>query len=165
MREIAVFCRLGSGRGAVRERLVVQVSDCDFAAIDPALIQVARSIKTDGWHYGVRYAGGSLANYICPPPPGYINDHRDMNGLNNQRENLRFATHRQNMLNRRIQRYEERGLPFGVSHAACGRYKAAACRTYLGTFDTIEEAAREVSSRQAQDPDAQFSHRMQICNG
>lgn len=33
-------------------------------------------------------------------PDGFVNDHKDGDGLNNQRYNLRFLTHRQNTQNR-----------------------------------------------------------------
>jgi len=35
------------------------------------------------------------------PAPGFVSDHRDGNGLNNQRYNLRFLTHRESCLNRK----------------------------------------------------------------
>ncbi len=42
----------------------------------------------------------SLARIIMRAKKGKVVDHRDRNPLNNQKDNLRIATHRQNMLNR-----------------------------------------------------------------
>ncbi|PKL42479.1 MAG: hypothetical protein CVV39_08870 [Planctomycetes bacterium HGW-Planctomycetes-1] len=42
----------------------------------------------------------SLARIIMNAKRGQVVDHRDRNPLNNQKSNLRIATHRQNMLNR-----------------------------------------------------------------
>lgn len=38
---------------------------------------------------------------IGKPPKGFVGDHKDGNGLNNQRENLRHVTKRQNQQNRK----------------------------------------------------------------
>lgn len=71
-------------------------------------------------------------------------DHCDRNGLNNQRQNLRAATKRQNAANRR--KHSGASLFKGVSTAAKGRWratiKAADRQVYLGSFFTQEEAAR-----------------------
>jgi hypothetical protein len=42
-----------------------------------------------------------LHRMICDPPDGLVVDHRFGNTLDNRRENLRLATHSQNMRNRR----------------------------------------------------------------
>lgn len=38
---------------------------------------------------------------IAQTPPGYLTDHRNHDGLDNRRENLRVVTHTENMQNRR----------------------------------------------------------------
>lgn len=42
-----------------------------------------------------------LHRFLLQPEDGMSVDHIDGNGLNNQRSNLRLATHGQNMMNRR----------------------------------------------------------------
>lgn len=70
-------------------------------------------------------------------------DHRDGNGLNNRRGNLRPATHQQNMRNRRL----TNGKKFkGAFHAkGSARWFSSICvnyrNIYLGSFDSEEEAA------------------------
>jgi len=50
-------------------------------------------------------------------------DHIDGNGLNNQRKNLRWATHSQNLRNREIQSNNKSGYK-GVSLHSCGKWRA-----------------------------------------
>lgn len=69
-------------------------------------------------------------------------DHRDGDGLNNTRKNLRFCTHRQNGMNRKV----NAGCRFkGVSRSR-EKYKAAitinGAYVHLGVFSADEEAAR-----------------------
>jgi len=70
-------------------------------------------------------------------------DHVDGNGLNNQKANLRVASHAENCANRRINRNNTSGFK-GVSKNK-ERWQAyirvAYRQIHLGYFDTPEEAA------------------------
>lgn len=76
-----------------------------------------------------------------------IIDHVDGNPLNNSLDNLRPATHSQNMANSKPRKRMagQLGVPRGVFKMKSGRYKAVLCNlgkiTHLGCFATAEEAA------------------------
>ena len=82
---------------------------------------------------------------IAETPDGLDTDHKDGVGLNNRRSNLRVATRSQNMHNKRMQCNNTSGFK-GV-HWNKGRrlwqanIKANDQRTYLGSFQTAEEAS------------------------
>ena len=83
-----------------------------------------------------------MHNVINPPPEGYMSDHRDGNGLNNTRGNLRHATHQQNMYNRRT--HKESGLPKGVialGKRYMAKIRANGVNMVVGVYDTVEEAS------------------------
>jgi hypothetical protein len=64
-------------------------------------------------------------------------DHRDRDPLNNRIENLRAATRSQNRANSR----PNNKLGVKGVHARGSRFYVMAGKLYLGTFDSIEEAA------------------------
>lgn len=73
-------------------------------------------------------------------------DHKDCDGLNNQRRNLRAATQSEQLCNRRAQSNNTSGFK-GVSwHALRRRWRAYIVvgrqQRHLGLFDAAEEAAR-----------------------
>lgn len=58
----------------------------------------------DGFYYAARTESGRVIRMhreIMQAPDNVLVDHRDGNGLNNQRYNLRMATNRQNAMNRK----------------------------------------------------------------
>ena len=85
---------------------------------------------------------------ILNAPAGMEVDHRDRNGLNNRRDNLRLCTHARNMQNKANYRTSE--SPYkGVSRHQNGwraRITVDGKTRSLGTFDSPEEAARAYSA-------------------
>lgn len=86
----------------------------------------------------------SMHRVITDTPPGVQIDHRDGNGLNNQRYNMRFATIAQNAQNVPKRRHNKSGFK-GV-HSANGRWNATIRinhkPVHLGGFTSADEAAR-----------------------
>jgi len=82
---------------------------------------------------------------VMTAPPGRIVDHRDRDGLNNTRQNLRFATHSQNMSNT-IRTKKKGTSKFRGVRKKNGNFPAAirpnGRNIHLGTFKNEEDAAR-----------------------
>ena len=83
---------------------------------------------------------------ILPPPDGLLVDHRNHNGLNNRRENLRLATPAENIQNARKTRLKTTSRYKGVDFVkATGKWRARICvnghRIFLGSFDSELDAA------------------------
>jgi hypothetical protein len=83
---------------------------------------------------------------IMNAPADKIIDHRDRNGLNNTKQNLRFATPSQNSCNRVRSKKgssKYRGVSFKKKDK---KWQASICckriHIHLGTFDNEEDAAR-----------------------
>lgn len=99
---------------------------------------------------------------VLPPRAGYVTDHRNRNGLDNRRENLRYATPSQSMINRGRwvsggyrgvypvgkaplppppARGNRRGPPRGPLRWVA-KIQAYGKQHSLGSFPTAEDAAR-----------------------
>lgn len=82
---------------------------------------------------------------IMGDPKGVFIDHRDGNGLNNTRSNLRHCTHSQNMQNKRMYKNNTAGYKGVSPDSYSGWWKAQITingrRVCLGYFHTKEEAA------------------------
>jgi len=130
--------------------------------------------KVDDWHYsrlmamgswffvdyvssayaarkGVNPVSGKRCNVMMhncikgEAPEGFLWDHVDGDGLNNQEENLRLSTSQQQCRNRHIANNNTSGYK-GVSlHIRTGKFQAKIAidrkPIHLGSFSTAEEAA------------------------
>ncbi len=85
-----------------------------------------------------------LHNFILQTPPGYEGEHRDGNGLDNRRKNLRIATRSQNCMNRKgWSMHGYKGvykISTGVKYGA--RLQINKKMIQIGCFYSPEEAAR-----------------------
>lgn len=86
-----------------------------------------------------------LHRFIMDAPEGMEADHRDGNGLNNQRDNLRLCTHAENLRNRGKQANGSSGYK-GVTYFKGGNLWRAQIKLNgksigLGVYNTAEQAA------------------------
>lgn len=87
-----------------------------------------------------------LHRLILAPDPGFEVDHRNRNGLDCRRVNLRLCTHSQNCANRRKTK-DSTGQFRGIFQQKSGKWAAritvSGKTIYLGTFETDIDAAEE----------------------
>lgn len=82
------------------------VDDADFEWLNQWLWHVADKDK-DNSCYAIRHLGRTkigMHRVIMQAPKNRQVDHRDGNGLNNCRNNLRMCTHSENLQNQRMQK-------------------------------------------------------------
>jgi hypothetical protein len=116
----------------------------------PAVRQFTWTLQIDksGLMYARNREDGKrtlLHRFLLKPEDGVLVDHINRDGLDNRRENLRLATHTQNMRNRRTHRDNHAGFRGVTTRARVKRFTANIMANgvtrVLGYFDTAEEAA------------------------
>lgn len=116
-----------------------------------------RTLSIGSHGYAQLWTGATVAllhRWLMDVPGGtgyrLIVDHINRDRLDCRRANLRLVTPSQSNLNRSI---AARELPVGVYRLRSGRYQARHKRqritSYLGTFDTPEQAAEAVAAARA----------------
>lgn len=98
----------------------------------------------------------TMHRFVMDAPADKQVDHRNMDGLDNRRSNLRLATQQQNICNTGLPRHNTSGYK-GVTRKRTGGGKVwkaqigvAGGMTHLGSFHTSHEAARayDIAARQ-----------------
>jgi len=128
--------------------MMAQVDDCDYDALS-RWKWTAHYNKCGRRWYAERNGGQktiSMHRQLMDFPEGQIVDHKDRNGLNNQRSNLRLATRSQNNANRAASRNNLTSKFLGVAFEKDRRKWTARIRKNrkgyrLGSFNTEHEAA------------------------
>lgn len=95
---------------------------------------------------GKKRTSESIHRLILSPKPGILVDHKDGNGLNNRRSNIRLATTSQNVANSQPwanKKWRYKGVDFRSSRASPWRAQARPGKKviYLGSYKSEEDAA------------------------
>lgn len=120
------------------------ISECD---LPNAETYKWNYMLTKGREYAYTTIRGSgrlyLHHLILPQREGLTVDHKDGNGLNNTRENLRYATHQQNLANQKLSTANTSGYKGVVRNHYnwMAQSKREGKRIYIGTYKTPQEAA------------------------
>jgi len=130
---------------------LIQLTQGYFAQVSDSMFEFLNQFK---WCYHKGYAVRNVTidgkrhteymhHYVIGKPlPGFVTDHLNGNKLNNQLENLKIVTHRQNQQNRHKHRngklvgasYFKREKKWGAQIVIDGKKK------HLGLFKTEQEA-------------------------
>lgn len=125
----------------------VLVDDADLHLV-AALRWSAYEIGRDCWYAMSEISGRRvyMHRFVTGAPKGLDVDHRNGNGLDNRRENLRVVPHRLNLANQRIQSRPKSSRFKGVSRTKAGAWesyiKVDGRRRHLGNFRDEVEAAK-----------------------
>lgn len=132
---------------------VALVDDEDYELLSAHKWYAQRDHKWDRW-YALRHSRREGTRTIVrmhreilglSPGDGMETDHRNGDGLDNRRDNLRVATHAQNGANRKPNRNSHSGVKGVCWHKRCGRWcariRVGGAVVHLGYFATKEQAA------------------------
>ncbi len=124
------------------------VDEADYAVVSQLKWTATYCKKADKWYAvsGINKRRTYMHRFITEAPRGIQVDHRDMDGLNNSRSNLRLATKAQNMRNSGKRRNNTSGFK-GVSFARAQNKWHAQITTngknsHLGYFANKLDAAQ-----------------------
>lgn len=132
--------------------MVALVDDEDFDLVSRYRWYGARGRFGDVWYAKTSVGGGKKAfmhQLILPRRAGCQTDHRNGNGLDNRRENLRYATHAQNQANQHARRGRSKHV--GVCWDKRCRKWMAYLRGAGGRFQNVGYLDSEEAAARARD--------------
>jgi hypothetical protein len=94
----------------------------------------------DRWYARCSRMDIYLHRYIMGTPPGVEIDHRDGNGLDNRRNNLRIASHAQNMRNRKVHVTNTSGYAGVDWDEGRGKWRVRVSGRHIGRFSKLQDA-------------------------
>jgi hypothetical protein len=136
----------------INDHVEALVSDGDFDRLSKMKWHLAHGYAVHGiYTHGIGSRQKAMHHYVLPQKPGFVTDHIDRNPLNNQRENLRYATFAQNSRNSFRQRNNSSGFK-GVSWLERDKRWTVwihidGQNRYLGSFQDKYEAAYAYNRR------------------
>jgi len=126
---------------------VAIVDDADFEFLN----QFKWQYHLPGYAWRTDYSGGKkktvpMHRLIINTPKGMETDHINGNGLDNRRNNLRFATKQENQMNQRVQKRNKSSKYKGVNwHKVTQKWQVRIHKNkvvlHIGCFDSEKEAA------------------------
>jgi hypothetical protein len=127
---------------SLTQGLFAKISDEDFEIISKYKWKAHKSRGITYAYSGDSRIFGSMHNFILSGAAEV--DHKNRDGLDNQRENIRPCTHKQNMYNQGPKKSNSTGFK-GVSQDSKGKFismiRTDSGRLYLGYYNTAIEAA------------------------
>lgn len=118
--------------------------------------------------YAIRYVGGGrtnpqfepMQNVIMPPGLGVTIDHKNLDSLDNQEHNLRYATVGQQTANRNGRVDNTSGVKGVAWHKAAKKWQVHVNGHYCGLFNNFDEAVkvRDENARRLQGEFARLNH-------
>jgi hypothetical protein len=142
-----------------RQNAIVDVADFDFLSRWNWYADWRPDIKT--FYVRTRDNGKVLYMHKVLFPDSAEVDHRNSNGLDNRRENLRPCTSSQNRHNTRIRSNNRSGFKGVHWHKAAKKWSAEiwvnSMKNYIGLFLSAEDAARAYDEK-AKELHGDFAH-------
>lgn len=123
--------------------LIARIDDEDFELVSNYQWRCANRKKP--WKYAISRVSGILMHrLITNATKGVLVDHKNGDGLDNRRENLRLATHAENMRNSKGHKNTKSGIKGAYWHDLAKKWFSSIMvnrvNHRLGFFDTPEEA-------------------------
>jgi hypothetical protein len=146
--------------------LFAQVDDEDYEELSRTKWSLL--VSGSGGKYGTNFALGLLHRHIMGAPEGSVVDHRNGDGLDCRRENMRICSSAENSRNRKRRVDCSSGFKGVCYRPRLGRWVAEihahGHRHYLGVFSTPEGAAAAYDAK-AIELHGEFAKTNEVRNG